>query len=236
MKEKNNQISMKDYIRMWRVKGIRLPIQYFFQNHLFDIIWGTDTHYRLEKKDYQEKSVGFESGVLYMSSVTREFKNSIYRIKHVLGERFFDYQYFDLGCGKGKTMLIYSRLFGKNIIHKAIGIDYYKPLIVIANKNLRITGLSSYAFANYDDARHFKNYVTSHSLILYLYNPFGEKILKDVLESCSDYEIYIIYTDPVHQKLVQDMGFKILFAKKGQYSNTTTSIFFREREMVTVAS
>jgi len=56
---------------MWRARGIRLPLQYFFQNHLFDLINGTDTHFRLEKKDYKGQPEGFESGVLYMSSNQR---------------------------------------------------------------------------------------------------------------------------------------------------------------------
>lgn len=213
---------------MWRAKGIRLPIQYFFQNHLFDIILSTDTHFRLEKEDYKEQTKGFESGVLYMSSVTREVKNSLSKIKRTLGNRFYDFQYFDLGCGKGKTVIIYSKLYRKKARHKAIGIDYYKPLIDIANNNFRITGVSETSLAIYGDARQFKKHVTSRNLILYLYNPFGEDILRDVLESCKENEVYLIYSDPANQKLVEDMGFNLLYSKKGNYPNTTISIFLRK--------
>jgi hypothetical protein len=220
-------ISFKDYYRMWRARGIRLPIQYFFQNHLFDIVNGTDTHFRLEKKDYEEQPEGFESGILYMSSVTREIKKSARWIKRRVGSSFFDFQFFDLGCGKGKPMIVYLQACEKEPHHKATGIEYYEPLADIAENNLRITNMSELGRVYNTDARQFHEYRTSERVILYTYNPFAVDVLSDILESCIGIETYLIYTDPVYQDLVQDRGFKLVHERKGRFPNTTVSIFAR---------
>jgi len=219
--------SIKDYFRMWQVRGIRLPIEYFFQNHLFDLVYGTDTHFRLESEDYEEQPDGFESGGFYMCSCTREVKQSLKLIEKTLGEEFLNYQFIDLGCGKCKTPMIYSFLYGSKARHKPIGIDYYKPLIDIAEKNLALTGLPEKVLAIHGDARSFHEYTTSSNLIFYLYNPFGADILKDILESSTGHNVYILYTHPVCQHTVLEMGFDLIFSKKGYYPSTTTSIFYR---------
>ena len=213
---------------MGKARGLRLPIQYFFQNHLFDIIRGTNTHFRLDKNDYQEHPENFEMGVLYMSSVTKEVKNALKFVKNEAKEHFYDFQSFDLGCGKGKTILIYSELYGKSAAHKAIGIDYYKPLILIANNNLELTKKTAYAMTYNDDARNFSKYCTSKRIILYLYNPFGENILKDILETSLEKDVFLIYTDPEFSNLVIKNGFNQILSKKGHYPNRTTSIFYRK--------
>ena len=141
---------------MWRARGMRLPVQYFFQNHLFDVIHGTDTHFRLEKADYAERPDDFASGVLYMSSLTREVKHSLRWIRRRVGRDFCDFQFFDLGCGKGKPIIVYLQMFGRHARHKAIGVEYYGPLADTAEENLRccsdisdILGCPARSFVHY---------------------------------------------------------------------------------------
>lgn len=221
------RFSIKDYFRMGKAKGIRLPIQYFFQNHLFDIIYGTDTHFRLDKKDYDEHPLAFESGVLYMSSVTAEIKNALNKVKKHSGKSFFDFQFFDLGCGKGKSVLIYSLLNSNKSKFKAVGIEYYKKLAETATLNSKIIGKSDdVTFAN-DDAREFKKYLNSEKIIIYLYNPFGSDVLKEVLQQCNNNEVYIIYTDPAHHTTIVSFGYKPVFSKTGLYPNRNTTIYYK---------
>jgi SAM-dependent methyltransferase len=219
--------SIKDYIRMAKAKGIRLPVQYFFQNHLFDLKNGTDTHFRLEKKDYKEQPKGFDSGILYMSSVTKEVKMALGFVQKNAGQLFPEYQFFDLGCGKGKSILIYAIHYGKIALHRAVGIEYYQPLAEIANKNLSLIKNSEKAIVFHDDARNYRKHLNSNKLIIYLYNPFSADILADVLQSCIKQDVYIIYTDPAHRETVLNNGFKQLFSKKGHYPNRNTDIYFR---------
>lgn len=224
------KFTINDYIRMAKARGLRLPVQYFFQNHMFDLINGTDTHVRLEKSDYEERPRDFESGVLYMSSVTSEIRNALKKVKRHCGQSFFDHQFFDLGCGKGKSVLVYTMRYGEKANHQAIGIEYYKPLADTANKNLAIAQCSENAAVYHDDARHFNQYLTSGKVILYLYNPFGAEILEDVLNVASELDIWIIYTDPAHHQLLVENGFQAKFSKKGPFPNRTTTIYFRPKQ------
>lgn len=223
------KFTIVDYIRMWKSRGIHLPIQYFFQNHLFDIIHHTDTHFRLNSEDYTEHPDGFDSGGFYMCSSTLETKKSLKFVEKKLGKAFFDFQFLDLGCGKGKTPIVYSLLYKNKAHHKAIGIDYYKPLVDIAIKNSALTGVAPFTNVVYGDARSYDNYCTSSNLLFYLYNPFNEDILSDILLSSKNKEVYIIYTHPVCQKTVLESGFELIYSKKGRYPSSTTSIFYRSK-------
>ena len=122
--------STEDYYRMWKARGIRFPIQYFLQNHLFDLINKTDTHSRLEKNEYKSQPEGFDEGILYMSCLTNELKKSLKIVKRELLDRIYDYQFLDLGSGKGKSLLIYSNFFGEKSKFEAIGIEYYGSLTI----------------------------------------------------------------------------------------------------------
>lgn len=214
-----------DYYRMWKVRGWRLPIQYFFQNHLFDIVNRTNTHSRLEKSEYRNRPEGFDSGVLYMSSLTKEVKESLQRVKENIGDNFFEYQFFDLGCGKGKSILVYLKMFKDQIKHRAIGVEYYKPLVRIAEDNLKKIRLSDKGIIYNSDARKFDEFKTSNKLIIYIYNAFDSIILDSVLDKCCRNKLFLIYVDPVHSKLVYKKGFKILYEKNGYFPNTTYKIF-----------
>lgn len=217
--------SLKDYFKMAKARGIRLPIQYFFQNHLFDMFNGTDTHFRLEKKFYNYHPRDFDNGVLYMSCLTREIKNALRWVREKTGDSFYDFQFLDLGCGKGKSLIVYSQLCGSKAKHKAIGIEYYKPLLDIAENNLQVTGTSRLVKVVHDDARRFKAYTNTHNLILFLYNPFGEGTLREVLDNCNGMKVVIIYIDPVYDRAIQEAGFRLVHAKKGFYPNGTTNIY-----------
>ena len=46
------QFKLSNYISMFKKRGIRYVLTYFFDNHVFDIIYGTDTHNWLPKENY----------------------------------------------------------------------------------------------------------------------------------------------------------------------------------------
>ena len=92
---------------MYKKYGIRLPIDYFLENHLFDLINKVDTHKRVLKEDYVDKPENLEAGVMYMSS----FKSIIFKSLNFIfnTETFFnEYDLIDIGCGKGKVLLVWN--------------------------------------------------------------------------------------------------------------------------------
>ena len=66
---------------------------------------------------------------------------------------------------------------------------------------MKITNRSEMCRVYHADARQFHKFRTSEKVILYIYNPFAEDVLNDVLESCISIEV------------------------KGFFPNTTVSIF-----------
>ena len=68
---------IKDYRLMYKKYGIKLPIVYFYENHLFDILNKVDTHKRLTKESYAVEPKNFEFGVMYMSSFKSIINKSI---------------------------------------------------------------------------------------------------------------------------------------------------------------
>lgn len=215
-----------DYWRMLLKRGMRLPINYFLNAHLFDLIHKTDTHTWLPKEAHIEKPPNFQEGTFYMTSWSSEIRRSFDALleRDLLNE---DYVFMDIGCGKGKVCLTWQLLDEKNSNKKAtiIGIDYYEPLIDIARKNhlrvFRTEGNYSVADATSFD---FKN--TKKRLVAYLYNPFSESILKKVADNFPSNTI-VIYNNPVHSNTLTECGFEIIYEHSGWHQNTQTLIFIK---------
>lgn len=224
-----NDSMFKAYFEMYKARGWKLPFQYFLNNQLFDLINKTDTHHRLEKSNYLQKPNSFNEGVLYMSCPTVEIKNHLYFLLKKLNEVFYEYQFIDLGCGKGKAIIVYSKLFGDKVKYKPIGIEYYKPLVNIAFNNMKILNRKNEASFYHDDAGNFCNYTNTKKIIIFLYNPFGKKTLENVLKKLLGYKsVFIIYVDPVFDKLIRDYDFSLLSEKKGWLPNRFVKIYYKE--------
>ena len=108
----------------------------------------------------------------------------------------------DIGCGKGDAI----RLFCQFKFNKITGIEYSQNLTKIASsnfskkkfvkKNIEIVNLDAQVFEEYSLYNMF-----------YLYNPFDDVILNNVLEKIinakKESRYYIIYAHPIHHKLFQ---------------------------------
>ena len=211
---------------MWKARGWRLPMQYFFQNYLFDKIHKTDTHKRLDKVNYIEEPNSFNDGRLYMSCPTNEIKRSLLFLRHRIGEQFEKYQFVDLGTGKGKPVLIFAILFKEKTKFKPLGIEYYKPLVDIANNNLRIIGKTGKAKFLNSDAREFDAHINTKNLIVFLYNSFEGDVFESVINkiiACND--VYLIYMDPVFDNKLIDLHLEKIYEKKGRFPNRCISIY-----------
>jgi len=64
--------------------------------------------------------------------------NSFEVCQTAFGERFHEYTFVDIGCGKGKVVLAWKEELKKyNIDAEVVGIEYYRPLLDIAINNYR---------------------------------------------------------------------------------------------------
>ena len=103
-----------------RKRGIRFFWDYFKESIWFDLRFGTSTFLRVPKTNQKIKIEDDKNddGLLYVASFTSVTLNTILRAKDVMGtERFRQAQFMDLGCGKGKTLIIYKRHLNEIIIN-----------------------------------------------------------------------------------------------------------------------
>lgn len=229
--ENRPKFGLTDYWRMLAKRGPRLPILYFLNAHLFDLQHRTDTHVWLPKDRYESRPENFEHGVLYMSSWTREIKRSFNALRE-LADDLDTFTFIDIGCGKGKVVLLWRKLLARSGIRQAVyGVDYYPPFIRIAQENSRKMFSHSGNFLHVDattlDYSRF-----GKKLIVYLYNPFGEVILRKVLHGVKNEDVFVIYNNPVHASVLHEFDYELIYEHAGPYPNSQTRIFRRHAKAI----
>tara|TARA_Y200000002_G_scaffold383102_1_gene403227 strand:- start:7379 stop:8053 length:675 start_codon:yes stop_codon:yes gene_type:complete len=218
-------ITLLDYWRMYKSKGFRLPIYFFLETHLFDILYKTDTHKLINKDEFDQNIKNLSHGILYMSSWTSVIKKSIKKSFEIINLPPNDYDIIDLGCGKGKVLLVISKMFKNGKISpRLIGIDYSKDLINIAKKNLDCINASNVTLINNDVVEIDINFYKKN-VILYLYNPFDEKVLSKILDIVKNKNIIAIYNNPLHSEVFRKYNYNLLFEQKSWHPNKKYKIF-----------
>ncbi len=208
---------------MFKSRGIRLPVTYFYECHLFDLLNGTNTHEMVGKGDYIESPVNFDHGNVYMCSWTSELRKSINTIVNLLEGKFCDYFFADVGCGKGKAILVWKKMFPYKA---AIGVDYSANLLDIAERNCQKMGFDDCIF-RCGDAATFDWSAFGNKFIFYLYNPFDEVILKSFLKRISSHDTVLIYVNPVSADVIAMSGYKLVHEQIGWHPNACAKIFVR---------
>lgn len=230
-KKSQARFGLADYGRMLVKRGPRLPISYFLNAHLFDLQNRTDTHVWLTKDRYESRPDNFEHGVLYMSSWTSEIKRSFNALL-TLADNLNTFTFIDIGCGKGKVVLLWQRLLARSGIRQTVyGLDYYEPFIKISQENSRKMFSHPGNFLH-ADATAFDYSRFGNKLIIYLYHPFGETILRKVLERVQNEEVFIIYSNPVHASVLPEFGYELVYEHLGPYPISQTRIFRRHVKAV----
>jgi predicted RNA methylase len=110
-----------------------------------------------------------------------------------IDENFQKFTFVDIGCGKGRALLIASE-YGFSTL---MGVDFASELVAIARNNCEGRAIS--ATISCSDAARFQ--FPSGRLVVYLFNPFGATVLDDVLENilASDcVACYVVYVNPKH--------------------------------------
>lgn len=144
---------------------------------------------------------------------------------HILDQLNIPHEQFtfaDLGSGKGRTLLMASDYPFRRII----GAEVVPELHAIAESNIaRYHSERQRCFrleAWLGDARDFP--LPNEPLVVYLFNPFPEDILKDVLEqlhgSFAEHprEVLIAYHNLVHDALFRSSSFLESLRRTEQYS------------------
>jgi len=214
---------MNTYLKLYKSRGMRLVNAYFWNAHLFDIRFKTDTHKMRELKEINTSFGNIENAVAYMVSWNRTLKQTQSHVTKLLkdldGHSFVDY-----GCGKGKVVLWSAKKDILKIGNRYVGIDFDSSLIEIAKSNANKMHLDAGIFKN-ANVLNFLEYPEKE--ISFFYNPFDEKILSRLLEGLINRASAVIYVNPVHRQLFLDAGFISKIRKEEWHANLSYEIFTR---------
>lgn len=162
-----------------KLKYARIKLGHF-RNKFFDLLNGFDTC-----GQFSVRNLGFEPGSAdfefygFASTSISTLRNSFDRLPITPSEWVF----VDLGCGKGRSLLIAAEVGFKAII----GVEHSSKLSTTAAKNAkqleRKTGYSRIEVAT-GDARNWTP-PADHNLLIYMFNPFVPALIKECIETLS---------------------------------------------------
>jgi hypothetical protein len=157
-------------------------------------------------------------GVQYQASEPELFRQII----EALPEPPAGFTFIDLGSGKGRTLLMASGYAFRRII----GIELLTELNAVAVENIaRYKSDQQKCFALESRAGDARQFVfPAEPLVLYLFNPFPEYVLRKVLQNleCSLREhprtAYVIYHNLVHLDVFQEQPWLREITRTHQYA------------------
>ena len=132
-------------------------------------------------------------------------------------------QLIDIGCGKGKVLCIWERMFKKSKV-RIVGVEYSEELIKISKKNLETLDSKNTSLFKMD-ALDLEPVLIEDNLLVYIYNPFNDNILDKFLKKIEPKTVAIVYTNPVHTKCFKKYNFNIKYRKKGWHPNASYNIY-----------
>ncbi len=154
----------------------------------FDRRYGTDTGGIEPLWKFKINSPNARFGANYQATQEQDLADAI----HFLHEDLQTFTFVDLGCGKGRTLLVASNLGFKQVI----GVEFVPELADIAQANLAKMQIAN-AIILHADAAEVK--FSNNDTVVYLYNPFSEEVLSKVCENLQEgclKRLYIIYKVP----------------------------------------
>jgi hypothetical protein len=208
-----------------RKRGLIFFWDYFRESIWFDLRFGTSTFLRVpkEKQNIKSEENQNDDGLLYVASFTSVILDTMLKVRDIMGvERFRNAQFIDLGCGKGKTLLVYKKFFKNSNIFPPIGLEYDVKLVESALKNLEKLSLTQKDIIILNEnALNIRRYIKSKEVIIYLYNSFQGKTFDATLEVLKDLPHILIYIDPVERAKLKKRGYKIVEENNGRYNANT---------------
>jgi SAM-dependent methyltransferase len=114
---------------------------------------------------------------------------------------FASFTFIDLGCGKGRALLLAPRFGFKSVL----GIEFSPKLAKIARRNIEKLNLSNTHVIE-SDAAVFK--FPTGNLLIFMNNPFGLEVLRDVANNLAtgSAEIYVLYCKPRHPEAFDELS------------------------------
>jgi len=194
----------KTVLQRYGLKGTILKLYSRITYNWFDLRYGTDTSTMVPLEQLTIDSDNKTKGYTYGPSRARPLKKLLSTIKSPI---LADSVFLDLGCGKGKPLLVASEFGFKELR----GVEFAKELCEIAKTNIAIyktkTGVSAQFQIIESDVIDYV--IKTDENVFFMGNPFDEIILNKVLHNIKSSlliyprKILIIYYYPIHRHVIE---------------------------------
>jgi SAM-dependent methyltransferase len=180
----------------------RLREEFYPGKHPYDLLMGCDTSGMIHWR-----SLGPEA-TDYQAVDPDVFRATMAHIVGQPGEDLSRFTFVDLGCGKGRALLLAEEYEFKKIV----GVDFAKRLVKIASRNAAIVE-SHRITVVHCDVRDFD--FPPGPLVVFLYNPFSERITRGVVQRLNSRTepFHIAYVNPLHAETVSSQPGAEIVAK-----------------------
>ncbi|HLP17998.1 MAG TPA: class I SAM-dependent methyltransferase, partial [Bacteroidota bacterium] len=191
-------------VKSLRERGISTTILSGYSTiieYLFDFRYGTDTMTWVELDDLDVDSEQKSHAVLYQPSPSAAIRRVLRALNFPHGKIFVD-----LGCGKGKVLLIASEF----PFDEVRGIDFSERLCEIARENFLHYRMKGNTRSNvviiHSDVLNYS--IEDDEDVFYLFNPFDDYILQHVVDGIAESirrrkrKIWIIYRNAQHKDTI----------------------------------
>lgn len=155
------------------------------KSDMFDLARGTDTS---GSAQLWQIDVGSENKIHGVGYGTRDEDRTLLLLKDIPRTATF----VDLGCGKGRALIIAK----ENGFERVIGVEFVKEFADVAKRNVSKCRLNIEVI--HGDATKFA--FPDGPLVVYMYNPFNEVVMAQVVKSLREHtgELWIVYANPRH--------------------------------------
>ena len=101
------------------------------------------------------------------------------------------YQFIDLGCGKGRALIVAHMMGFRNVI----GVEFVEKFVEIAHRNVAALGIKNVSIFH-SDAAHFRT--PAADSVVFLYNPFGPEVMASVVTNLKAHRgrLFVVYYVP----------------------------------------
>lgn len=179
------------------IKGILSKIG----DRVFDLRYGTNTAQEVLLRDLAIESANKDHGINYMPTHARPLQQLLREVQLPK-----DGTFVDLGCGKGKTLLIAAK-WG---FRKVVGVEFSPELCAAARKNVAVFQSRVPLQAEFEvvEADAAKYQITPDQTVFFLFNPFDAPVMRQVLHNIarsvreSPRPVWIIYNHPTHDDVI----------------------------------
>jgi SAM-dependent methyltransferase len=187
------------------------------------ILWRLREEFYPEKHPFDVENACDTSGMIYWRRLGAEATDyqpvdpDVFRaaIAHVIeqidrqgNESVADFTFVDLGCGKGRALLLAEVYDFKQIV----GVDFSARLIRVASRNAAKARSPRIRVVR-GDVREFD--FPPGPLVVFLYNPFSARIARSVMQRLSSHPdpFYVAYVNPLHADVISSLAGAELVAK-----------------------